>query len=150
MQYHQVYALYYSPIHKAGECAEAVARSIRPNYYTVDLTQPNVRRQIYSFGLHDLLILGVPAKDGALPEQTKEIFHNLRGRNNPTVLVLSSDQTPCDDAVEQMKALCRQRGFCCINAAVLPMEGENESEIQRFAQKVKEQLEAMEVQEEEE
>lgn len=118
----RVCALYFSPTGGtkalALGCAQTLARLLEVPLEQVDLTLPEARREVRSFGPETLLAAAFPVYAGRLPNKLlPELSEKLRGADTPAVALCAFGNRSPGQAVEELTGLLEQNGFQPAGAA---------------------------------
>ena len=105
-----VTAIYFSPTGGTRTYARAVAAAMAEGFGELDLTRPQVRRERYSFGKDQVVVLAVPVYYGRVPE-VPGLLDGLTGDGTPAVLLAVYGNRHIDDALVELEDMCRARGF---------------------------------------
>lgn len=119
-------AVYFSPTGGTKKSVSLVARKLGAELSSdikdIDLTLPDARKRMYSFGSDDILVIGVPVYYGRVPAPMDGTFASIRGDNTPAVIVAVYGNRDYDDALLEMKTILSGKGFKVVAAAALIAE----------------------------
>lgn len=111
-----IYAVYFSPTGGTKKGAETLAKAIgdilKMPYKTIDVTLPQNRLDVLSFGLGDLVVFGMPVIAGRVPNLLLPYLQErICGNGALGVPVVSFGNRNFDDALVEMRNLMEVAGF---------------------------------------
>ncbi|HHX75459.1 MAG TPA: hypothetical protein GX699_11205, partial [Firmicutes bacterium] len=114
--------VYFSPNGTTCRTLEYLATGIAPDCRHIDLTSFAARRQKYSFGPQELVLLGLPVYRGLLPAISEEFFRSLRAERTPAVLLVTYGNRAYDNALLELRDKAERAGFACFAAVAAVAE----------------------------
>ena len=96
--------VYFSPSGTTKTIIQGIARGINLNtQQLIDITRPDVRKQLLQLSDNELLIVGVPVYMGRVPAVATEWLHTIKAINTPTVCVVVYGNRAYDNALLELK-----------------------------------------------
>lgn len=151
---YRLVAAVFSPTEGTKQAARQFAEAFGQEVLWLDLGRPEVRAREICLEERDILLAAAPVYAGQLPP-VEGLFRNLKGNQNPCVILAGYGNRHYDDMVAQLGYRLKKQGFFCIGAmtVIVPhifapkiTEGRPDREDQRaveeFAELVWERLEA--------
>ncbi|MCL1964350.1 MAG: hypothetical protein FWF69_04735 [Firmicutes bacterium] len=85
----------------------------------IDVTPHESRDNAYSFGGHDLALIGIPIYGARVPSMAEKRIKQLKGKNTPAILVVTYGNVHYFDALFEFQQLAAANGFIPIAAAAI-------------------------------
>ncbi len=122
MELNRIWGIFFSPTGGAQRIArqitESLARQLDIPLEWIDFTLPQSRRNPYSFGPNELVVVAVPVYAGRLPHKLLPDFtEKLRGKDTPAVPLCAFGNRSCGEALEELVMLLENNGFQPAGAA---------------------------------
>ncbi|MBI5205560.1 MAG: 4Fe-4S binding protein [Nitrospirae bacterium] len=96
--------VYFSPTGTTKKIIEIIAKGINHSAVeTVDITQPEGRKQQLRTSENELLIIGVPVYFGRAQTKAIEWLNTMKAHNTPTVCIVVYGNRAYDDALLELK-----------------------------------------------
>lgn len=114
-----LYAVYFSPTGGTKNCVLSAAKMFGEKFKEIDLTDFDKRRNEFTFGKDDLVIIGAPVYFGRIVRVENGLFDRLRGGGAKAVLCAVYGNRAYEDALLELKRIAEQQGFRPIAAAAL-------------------------------
>ncbi len=125
----RICVLYYSATGTTKKIAETLAGSLKTEIGTevlkesFDVSLPNAREEIYSFGEEDLLICGFPVYAGRVPNLLLPfVKNNIKGDKTPAISIVTFGNRNFDDALIELKMSLEASGFISVAAGAFSCE----------------------------
>lgn len=116
MNSHQVHSIFFSSTGATRTITRAVGNgaqcTVRKEW---DITLPGCPAKT-TFGLNDLVVVGMPVYAGRLPRLAVERLKEMKGNDTPAVAVVVYGNRAYDDALLELSDLCTEQGFRIIGA----------------------------------
>ena len=103
--------VYFSPTGTSKRMAEAVAKSLSPEFERIDLTSPDAEAEKHSFKSDELAVIAVPVYGGRLPYTAMRRLKNVKGRQGPTVIIVVYGNRAYEDALIELNDIALKQGF---------------------------------------
>lgn len=117
----KVSAMYFSPTKTTEtvvlEIAESLSKELDSPLSEYNITKEDARKNSYSFGEDDVLVLGLPVYSGRIPEIVEDYIKNIKGDNSKAVIVSVYGNANIGDALLEMKNILTDNGFKVIAGA---------------------------------
>lgn len=124
MEIESLKLVYFSPTGTTKTIMEGIARGIGISpWETIDITQPEVRKQQLHTSENELLVVGVPVYVGRVPPIALKWLSKLKARNTPAIGVVVYGNREYDDALLELKTTLVNHG--CIQIACAAFIGEH-------------------------
>jgi ferredoxin len=117
-----LHTLHFSPTGGTAKLVRAVAEGFGLDPVVHDLTLPGGRDGDLGFTEQDVVIIGVPVYAGRVPLLVASHFDRVRGNGAMAILVGVYGNRAFEDALLELKDLCRGRGFRCLAAGAFIAE----------------------------
>lgn len=121
----KVTAVYFSPAGStrtvARRLAGALAAALGLPWDEIDITLPEARSRVYSFGPDELAVFASPTYAGRLPNKIQPSFaRDFRGEGTPAVPVVLFGNRSFQDSLSELRGLLCAGGFVPVGAASMP------------------------------
>lgn len=151
----RISAIYFSPTKTTKKTVRTIANRLSEDYKEYNLTMPQKRDEYteLTFGIDDLIVVGLPVYKGRIPDFMAEYFSNYKGNNTKAIFTVTYGNRDYDDALLEMKELFEKNGFIGIAAGAFIGEHSYSTEVAsnrpdandlniatQFAEKIKSQL----------
>jgi len=105
----KVHLIYYSPAFSTRKIMRSIAKGLGLPVKEYDITQGV--SDLPSFGPSDLGVFGVPVYAGRVPALAVEYLQKIKGNSTPTILVCIYGNREYDDALLELKDICKTNNF---------------------------------------
>lgn len=117
MKIKKVSLVYFSPTGNTKKTVQSIAKGIGCiDTIEYDITKLEEREKKYTFTKDDIVILGAPVYAGRIPKLYKELFNGLSAQNTLAILVVTYGNRDYDDALLELKNICKEKGFIPVAA----------------------------------
>ncbi|MGI6008360.1 MAG: EFR1 family ferrodoxin [Ruminococcus sp.] len=117
----KVWAVYFSATKTTEKVvctiAEALAEALSTDWGKRDFTLPEARKEEYSFGCGDIVIMGTPVYAGRVPNVLLPFLKTIKGEGTKAVPVVLYGNRNFDDALAELRDILETQGFICGAAA---------------------------------
>ncbi len=119
-----LYAIYFSPTGNTEKITCHMAKSLAGilgcDVQVIDLTLPEAREKIYTFGDEDFVIIGAPTYAGKLPNKILPTYQeNLRGNKSGAIAVVTYGNRAFDNSLAELSDTLQNNGFILCGAAAV-------------------------------
>lgn len=122
--------MYFSPTDTTEKIVNAIAKGMDINcVQTVNLTDPQARRQNYAFKRDEIVLVGVPVYGGRIPGFLTPVFENIKGEDTQAVFVAVYGNRAYEDALLELKNTFEENGFEGIAAGAFIGEHSNTKKV---------------------
>lgn len=151
--------IYFSPSGRTKKLSELFVDNFNGNKKTFDFfLKDEIKNQ--NLGEEDLLIVTLPVYAGRIPKICVNKLKKFKGNNTPAIALVAYGNRDYDDALLELSDILKEQGFKILGAAafitrhsIFPEVAENrpdeedEIKIKDFANKCKNKLESLEINE---
>lgn len=130
-----VFALFFSPTQNTMKATRAIATGIAKvvsdnDFFSIDLTGPDSRDGVYSFGPDDVIVLGMPTYAGRIPNKIEPyVSSSIYGEGAGAVPVVTYGNRNFDDALKELAYILNNNGMHVLHGAAVPSEHAFTSEL---------------------
>lgn len=114
LQYDHVNLIYFSPTKSTKKILQSVALGLQKEVLHFDITYPKAKLSDFS---NELVIIGSPVHGGRLPAVAVERLKQIRAKNSLAILIVVYGNRDYEDALLELKDLCKEVGFTPIAGA---------------------------------
>ena len=111
----KVHLVYFSPALSTRKVMRIIGKGTGQPAKEHDITQGTT--EFLRFDSDDLVIFGVPVYAGRVPANAVEILEKIKGNNTPAVVVCVYGNRDYDDALLELKNICKENDFAPIAGA---------------------------------
>ena len=127
MKFSKVTAVYFSPTGNVRRTAQALTEALAAQLglpaAELDITLPQNRGTVHSFGKDELVVFASPTYAGRLPNKMQPTFAgNFHGEGTAAVPVVLFGNRSFQDALSELGCLLRQNGFVPVGGASMVSE----------------------------
>lgn len=116
MDIKKVYIAYFSATYSTKKIVREIASRLKAPVVECDITA-RVPAQPVALTPDDLLVIGVPAYGGRVPEEALGGIRSFTGHNTPVIPVCVYGNRAYDDTLAELRDLCAAQGFIPVGAA---------------------------------
>lgn len=107
--------IYFSPTHgtqnTVRKIGEILCKNLKGNLTDIDITHKENWGKEREFSEDEIVVMGLPVYAGRIPEFLEETIKGMKGNHTLTVLACVYGNRDYEDALLEMSALLKERGF---------------------------------------
>ncbi|MFA9463189.1 MAG: EFR1 family ferrodoxin [Velocimicrobium sp.] len=108
--------IYFSATDNTKIIIKEIAAQLSEQQREFNITLPEGRKQDFSFGADDVILVGVPVYSGRVPKFLLPTLHNISGNGAMAVCIVTYGNREYEDALLELKDICEEAG-CRVIAA---------------------------------
>ncbi len=116
MEYKQIIQAYFSPCGTTQKAVCSVGQAWRcVSKKEIDMTPFALAEQSYTMTEQEILIVGVPAFGGRVPETAVKRLQKLHGNHTPAIAVVTFGNRAFDDTLLELQNILQKQGFVVVS-----------------------------------